>query len=97
MPINALKLVALGKQDGPQNIEDALLFPAHKGAIDRRAVAKLQREMVPLAACPQAVDDAVERMASISTWATHAVRWIINGQDFLDQFPEWVGSVPDRR
>ena len=97
MPINALKLVALSEQNGPENIEDALLLPAHEGAIDGRAVAELQREMVPLAACPQAVDDAVERMASIGTRAAHAVGRIINSQDFLNQLPEWVGSVPDRR
>ncbi len=53
--------------------------------------------MIPLAACPQAIDDAVERVAGVGAWTAHAIGRIINGQDFLDQFPERVGSVPDRR
>ena len=32
-----------------KNVEDALLLPAHEGAVDGRFVAKLGRQMVPLA------------------------------------------------
>ena len=97
MPVHALQLVALSEQDGPKNIEDTLLFPAHESTVDRRFVAELQRKMVPLAACPQSINDAVERVASVGTRAPHVIGRIINGQDFLDQLPEWVGSVPNRR
>ena len=53
--------------------------------------------MVPLAACPQAVNDAVERVAGVGAWTAHVVRRVINSQDFLDEFPEWIGSIPNRR
>ena len=49
LPVYALKLIALGKQDGPENIEDSLLLPAAEGAVPAAVVAELQRKMVPLA------------------------------------------------
>lgn len=97
MPVYALEFVTLGQEDSPKNVENALLLPAHEGAVDGRFVAKLCWQVVPLAARPQAVDDAVEGAASIGAWTAHVVGRIVHGQDFLDQCPKWVGGVPDRR
>lgn len=49
MPVYALKIIALGQEDGPQNVEDGLLLPAGEGAVDAAVVAELLRQVVPLA------------------------------------------------
>lgn len=61
MPVDALEVIALGQKNGPQNVKDALVFPAAEGAIDAEVVAKLGRQMVPLAACSHSEDETVER------------------------------------
>ena len=79
MPVYALKLIALGQEDGPENIEDAFLLPAHERTVDCGSVAELKWQMVPLAARPQPKDDAVEATAGISAGTAQAIGWIIAG------------------
>jgi len=54
------QFVAFGQQEGPQNVEEGFVLPAHEGAVDAAVMTKLFRQLVPLAACSQAKDNAVE-------------------------------------
>ncbi len=92
-----MQVVALGQQDGPQDVKDGLPFPAGEGTVDAAVVAELFRQMVPLAACPHPKDDAVEGAARVATLTAPLGRRVIDGQDFLDQLPERVRNIPDRR
>jgi len=46
---------------------------------------------------PKSVDDAAERVTDVGMQAAHAVRRIINGENFLDQLPERGRDVPNQR
>jgi hypothetical protein len=48
-PVYSLDQFALGQQDSPQDVEDTSVFPALHRAMDTDIVAKLGRQMVPLA------------------------------------------------
>jgi len=96
LPVYGLQVIALGQQDGPQNIEDALAFPAGKGAVDTAVVAELFGQMVPLAARPHPKDDAVEGLARVTALAASFGRRVVDSKDFVDEFPERIGNVPDR-
>jgi len=85
VPVHALKVVALGEQDGPQDVEDAFVLPAGKGTVDAAVVAELLGQVVPLAPCPHPVDDAVEGLALIAALAACFGRRVIDGQYLLDQ------------
>jgi len=52
--------------------------------------------MVPLAACAQAKDDAIEGLALIASLASCFGGRVVDGQHLLDQLPERVGDIPDR-
>ncbi len=95
VPIYALQVIALGQENGPENIEDAFVFPAGEGAVDAAVVAELFGEVVPLTACLHSVDDAVEGLALAAALAACLGRRVIDGQYLLDHRPERVGGVPD--
>jgi len=46
---------------------------------------------------PHAVDDAVEGQALVGALAARLGGRVVDGQHFLDQLPERVGHVPERR
>lgn len=97
LPVHAPQVVALGQQDGPQDVEDAPVFPAAEGAVDAAVVAELGGQVVPLAAGPHPEDDAVEGPARVAALPAGSGGRVVDGQDLLDQRPERVGDVPDRR
>ncbi len=92
-----MQVVALGQEDGPQDVEDGLLLPAGEGAVDAAVVAELLGQVVPLAAGPHPVDDPVEGQALVAALAPCFGGRVVDGQDFGDQLPERVGHVPDGR
>ena len=53
--------------------------------------------MVPSASGSHPVDDPVEGQARITALAASLGGRIVDGQHLLDQLPERVGNVPDRR
>jgi len=97
VPVYALQIITFGEQDGPQDVKDALVLPASEGAVDAAVIAELLGQMVPLAACAHAKDDAVEGLAWVAALASCSCGRVVDGQHLLDQLPERVGDVPDRR
>jgi hypothetical protein len=92
-----LQIVALGQENGPQNVKDGFFFPAEEGTVDAAVVAELFGQVVPLATCSHPKDDAIEGKARIAALTASFGGRIIDGQHFFDQLPERVRDVPERR
>src|SRR5208337_202184 len=95
-PGHSVQTFAVSHQHAPDFIEDALDDPALHGAMNRRIIAELFGQMVPLAAAAQVVDDAVERRAEIDAFAPRGggrVQRLNHRRDDID--PEIVRTFPD--
>jgi hypothetical protein len=95
LPVYASEFLAVGEQNGPENIENALLFPSLKGAMHAAVIAERFGQLIPLAAGSHPEEDAVEGFAGIDAGASGGAWRIVNVQHRLDNVPEGIRNDPD--
>src|SRR5262249_474930 len=95
-PVDLAQFLALGGQGGPDAFHHAVAAPALEPAVDGGVVAELPGQVVPLAAAPQTVDDAVEHSPPVPgrAAALGAVSPVLL-EDGLDAGPEVVADLPE--
>jgi hypothetical protein len=73
------------------------MTPVLKVAMHRAVIAELLRQVVPLAAGPQAKDDAIEDPPQVHPPMSFGLSWIMGIQNLLDHRPDVVWNFPDGR
>src|SRR4029077_17273450 len=95
--IYTTEVFATVDQYGPDAFEDALRNPPLHRAVNGAVVAKRLGKLVPLTAGAHLVDDAVECRPLPGPWAP-CRRWRIElVENVLNDFPQFVVHLPDRR
>jgi hypothetical protein len=97
LPVNPAQLVADFDQDGPDAREDATLTPALEVPVHGAVVAKLLRQLIPLATSAQAKEDPIEYPAQIDTAMARGLGGVALVEDGLDDGPYVVRNFPNRR
>ncbi len=95
LPVNAVQFVIVSQQQCPHLGEEAFLNPLAEAQVTGRAGTKFYRDLLPLAAGSQNVDNAVQDTAVIhagsSVFLLGRGRW----DEGLYMLPHFIGNAPD--
>src|SRR6516164_275692 len=96
-PVDASKVFTILDQHGPDSFEDALGDPSLHRAVNGTVVAKPPRKLVPLTTRSHLVNDAIECLPLAGPWAAERRARVEFVEDFLDDLPQFVVHLPNRR
>ena len=97
LPAHTAQFLALADEVGPDLLQQTVRSEALKPAVNGRGGTKALRQLAPLAARAQPVDDAVQHEPQIGSRTPGSRWWIEAVEDRLDLLPEIVRQLPDRR
>jgi hypothetical protein len=97
LPIDAVQGFALLHQRGPDALKETALAQLLEVAVHRAVVTELFRQLVPLAASPQAKEDAVQHPPQVHPPRPFGLGGIVFVQDRLEHRPHIVWDLPDGR
>jgi hypothetical protein len=96
-PIDTSEVFAILDQYGPNSFEDVLGNPALRRAVNGTVVPKSPRKLIPLTAGTHMVNDAVECLALAGPRPPGWRGRIELVEDVLNELPEFVIDLLDRR
>jgi len=96
-PVQASQFLAVLHQHRPDALQDTPANPPLHSAVNAAVVAKLHRQLVPLAAAAHLIDDTVERVALPGSRPARLCWWVQFLKDGLNYVPQFVVDFLNRR
>jgi hypothetical protein len=81
--------------DGPNPQEKTAFLPSLKGAMDSAVITQFLRQLVPLGSAPQPINDAIEHLSGVCSFATSVFGGVHFEYDGFYHFPQLVRDFPD--
>lgn len=94
--MHRLQVFTMVNQQRPEFVKDASLVPTPQSTMDRGIIAIFLRQLIPLATCSGAVEDAVQALSLVGARTPHFRRWIELGKKRSDKMlPQGIGDFPN--
>jgi hypothetical protein len=93
--LDSIQGVTLLDERPPDLVQNTLLFPSLKGAVNRAVVAEFPGQLIPLASRTSAIEDPVEGLALVDPGSSCGIRRIKLVQDLGDHGPKVVRNTPE--